>query len=80
MTTIAQLVKQAKIKFIPEMEKLAFFHHGKLCFSIKDPEDIYKVILSDLSYGENLKFHVTCIVKDNAPNKMENFRAILISQ
>ncbi len=73
MTTMAQLVKSARLEFTPALEKIGFIHHGKLCFSMVNSEGIHKTILSSLSYGENLTFYVTCFVKEYAPHKMKNF-------
>lgn len=73
MTTITQLVKRGKKNFIPLLEDLGFTDHDRLSFSRKTDEGVYQLILADLSYGVNLKFHITCIVKEYAPHKMDNF-------
>lgn len=73
MTTITQIVKAGKVSFIPSMLELGFEHHGKLCFSKCTSSGVHHIISSNLSYGENLTFHVTCIVAEYSPQKMENF-------
>lgn len=73
MATINQLVKIAKIKFVPFMEEKGFVHHGKLEFSRSAGDGVYQLILGELSYGENLKFRVTCFVPEFDIHYMEQF-------
>jgi len=73
MTTIAQLTKAAKESFIPAIEKYGFKHYGKLVFSRVVGDGVHQVIAAELSYGENLKFIITCFVEEFDPKYMERY-------
>lgn len=73
MTTITQLTKAGKNKFIPAIEKLGFKHFGKLIFVRETEGGVHQVISPDLSYGENLKFYVTCFVEEFDSKYMDKY-------
>lgn len=73
MTTISQLTKAGKKEFIPAIEKFGFKHYGKLVFSREVGDGVHQVIAAELSYGENLKFIVTCFVEEFEPKYMEKY-------
>jgi hypothetical protein len=65
--------KYAKNKFIPELEARGFKYHSGLEFSRIVGEDICQIISGGVSRGENLRFDVTCFVKEYDPKLMEKF-------
>lgn len=73
MTTITQLAKAGKSYFIPAIENIGFKHYGKLVFAQEVGDGVHQVISAELSYGENLKFFITCFVKEFDPKYMDKY-------
>lgn len=73
MTTITQLEKAGKSYFIPAIEKIGFRHYGKLIFAREVGDGVHHLIMAELSYGENLKFIITCFVEEYNPEYMDNY-------
>lgn len=73
MTKIAQLVKEGRNSLIPQMEEVNFTHHGKLVFARTVGDGVHQIMAAELSYGENLKFSITCFVEEYEANYMEKY-------
>lgn len=73
MTTITQLTKAGKNNFIPAIENLDFKHYGKLIFAREVGDGVHQVIGAELSYGENLKFIITCFVEEFDSKYMDKY-------
>lgn len=74
MTTKSKLKKTMKQSFIPTMEEMGFSYNLKECLFYRKHNNIYNIVMPDLTSGGNISFFTFFWVKEFEPGyEMNDF-------